>query len=103
MDTLLQNVNTGVLLSPPKSTNASDTPGITLENMGLRYVVQTVADTSGTVILPNAGGTGSVRYWGLGPIYKNAVRSWIAGNASEYPREASLISDFGQAGPPMLK
>ena len=103
-DTLLQNVKTGVLVLPLENgdTGSPVTPSIHLENLGLRFCDKTVADTNDKVLLAGSSG-GSMRSWVLGPTYKNAVRTWTNGNASEYPREESLLFDGGQAGPPMRK
>jgi hypothetical protein len=103
MDTLLQNVQTGVLVTPLNNNPGNDTPGITLENLGLRFVDRTVADTAGATLLPNPTGTGSLIHWTVGPTYKNGERTWFSGNASTYTRESTLLGGGGQAGPPLDK
>jgi hypothetical protein len=92
MDTLLQNVKTGVLIAPIDNSVNGNTPSIVLENMGLNMVENVVADTAGKVLYPLPSLRGSLKNWTLGPTYKNAARSWLNGNASaEYVREASLL------------
>ncbi|KAH7081450.1 pectin lyase fold/virulence factor [Paraphoma chrysanthemicola] len=101
LDTLLQNVGTGVLLGPLNKTPGNDTPGVSLENLGLRFVDRTVADTFGTTLVPNPTRTGSLRHWAVGPVYKNGERTCFSGNTSEYSRESTLLGGGGQAGPPL--
>ena len=100
-DTYLQNVKTGVLVAPLEKDAGSSTPGITIENVGLNNVQRVVADTSGAILLGTSGRGGDVPYWTVGPTYKNEERSWLTGNSnsSAYPRESSLVYDFGQYTP----
>jgi hypothetical protein len=98
MDTLLQNVKTGVLVAPLDSSTNGNTPSIVLENLGLNMVENVVADTAGSNIYPLPGRRGSLKNWTLGPTYKNAARSWLTGNATDYPREASLLGGRTQGG-----
>ena len=91
MDTLLQNVGTAaILIGPPTQDAASNTPAITLENLGYRLVKQVVADTTGLAIHPKPESWAQERHWVMGPTYKNQERSWTNGSRIEYPREGSL-------------
>jgi hypothetical protein len=99
MDTLLQNVGTGVLVAPLDKSSNGNTPSIVLENLGLNQVEKVVADTAGSILYPLPDRKGSLKNWTLGPSYKNAARTWLMGNASDYTRESSLLSGSTQGGP----
>jgi len=102
MDTLLQNVKTtGILIAPPAEDAASNTPSITLENLGYRLVGQVVSDTTGSAIHPKPESWATERHWVMGPTYKSQERSWANGTRIEYPRDGSLANGAGFSGAPM--
>jgi hypothetical protein len=91
LDSFLQNIKIGVLISPPQEGTASNIPAVTLENLGLRFVDQTVADTTGASIEAQPRGTGELRHWVMGSKYKDTERYRANGTYSEHPRAASLL------------